>query len=827
MKKIPLKGIIAIAAFFVLFAVIAVFSGIYTDYIELREVGANFTDVFWRDFNVNAVTMSIAFLIFFTLILSNLLVIRGNLLSVDPSFSYLKKAAPLVAVSFAVGIVSADYARRMIADAFLPFLTSEWFNLGDPIFHQDVGYYVFQRPFYIAITNTLLSFGVFFVIFTAIVYIVLYARFDFYNLKRLLKEKGIVAHQITSVVVYFLLKAASYRFQSENILYDANKEFVGGSYIGINVWIPFYRILPALLIIIVVMTIIFTLNSKYLQALMTVLVYPIALVVVALIAQTTQTLVVAPDEFAVEAAYLQKNIDFTRAAYGLDKVARYDFKADYNLTGQDIMDNPGTINNIRLIDYSQTVKVANQIQSIRGYYQFTDTDIVPYELDGSLTAVAVSARELTTDRLDESAKNYINTKMKYTHGMGAVMNPISRVTEQGQPYFIIRDIPPRSIEGAPVIEEPRIYYGESMKDYVIVNTRDKELDEIETAGYSYKGGAGIRLNFLNRLVYALKHGDFKLLISDQISANSRLLLNRSVLERVKMAAPFLTFDSDIYLLIDGAGKLQWVVDGYTTSAWFPYSQYSGEVNYIRNSVKAVVDAYEGTVRFYVTDNDDPIIRSYRRIYPTLFAPSDFPADLAAHTRYPETIFKIQAEMLKKYHLDNSADFYQKRGIWAVAREKGEGDKFVNVEPYYNLMKVIGGEKEELVLMQPYTLVNKDNMVSWLAARCGGGNYGQLVCYDFSQEENVYGSYQIENRIDNDPAISQDLTLWSQGGSSVVRGNLLVIPVKNSILYVEPIYISSGSDYGQLPEVKRIVLAYGEKVVAKPTLDEALRAMFGV
>lgn len=824
MKKIPLKRIVAIAIFLVLFTLIVVFSGVYTDYIELREIGENFTEVFWRDFNVNAITMMIAFLVFFMLVLSNLLIIRNNLISLNSAFSYLKKVFPLVIISVFVGIIFADMARRHIAHTFLPFLTSEWFNLGDPIFHQDVGYYIFQRPFYNAVINILLSFGVFFMFFTALTYFVLYSKYDFYNVKNLMKVKGVIVHQIASVVIYFLIKATSYRYQSENILFEANKEYVGGNYIDIHVWIQFYRVLPILLIVIIILTIIFTLNSKYLYSVMTVMAYPIAVVIVMLVAQVMYALVVSHDEFSVESEYIQNNINFTRAAYGLNNTVVHDFNVEYNLTDKDVMNNLGTINNIRLIDYNQTLGVANQIQSLRNYYHFINTDIVPYEIDGRLTAVAVSARELAADRLEDSAKNYINTKMRYTHGMGLVMNSVNRVTEQGQPYFTIRDIPPRSLDGTPVVKEPRIYFGENMRGYVIVGTRDEEYDEIETGGYTYSGSAGIQLTFLNRLIYAMKHGDFKLLLSDQISMESKLLTNRIVLERVKMAAPFLTFDDNIYLLIDNKGRLKWIVDGYTTSKWFPYSQYSGDINYIRNSVKAVVDAYDGTVKFYVTDEDDPIIQSFQRIYPTLFEQTGFPQDLARHMRYPGKIFKMQASLLKRYHIENASDFYARRDVWASSREKYEGNNYINVDPYYNIMKIIGEDKEEFVLMQPFTPMNRDNMVAWLAARSGSENYGQLVVYNFKQNENVYGPYQIENKIDNDPIILQEL---SQLGDSVLRGNLIVVPVKNSILYVEPIYTVSVSNGGRIAEIKRVIVAYGEKVVIKPTLDEALNALFGV
>jgi len=803
------------------------FLGIYTDYMQLKEVGENFTKVFWTNFNVNTITQLVTFVMFFVLILVNCLIIRNNLVHIDSSFSYLKKLSPLLAVSGGVALMLSNSARQMVADKFLPFLTSEFFNLGDPIFHQDVGYYIFQRPFYISVVNIMLAFGIFLIIFTISSYAVLYARFDFYNMKQILKEKGIIIHLIASVIMYFLIKAVSYKFTAENILFKINKEFVGASYVDIKVWLPYYTIAPILLILVVVATIIFLLNSKLKAAIITVAVYPASIIIATMVAGAMQATVVEPNVVAVESQYLQDNIKYTRMAFNLEKIVQNDFKVEYNLTGEKIMNNLGTVNNIRLTDFAQTLKVANQLQGIRNYYQFIDADIVPYNIDGKQTAVFVAAREMNKEKLDESAKNYINDKMKYTHGMGIVMNPVNRITDQGQPYFVIKDVPPRSIEGAPAITQPRIYFGQQTDDYVIVNTRDKELDEIETAGFSYDGQAGIKLDFINRLIYSMRFGDFKMLVSDQISSDSKLLLNRNVQQRIKKAAPFLSFDQSATILVDGEGKLKWVVDGYTSSQWFPYSQYNDNFNYIRNPVKAVIDAYDGSVKFYIIDRGDPIIRSFERIYPTLFEKDEYPQDLASHIRYPETLFKVQAEILKKYHITDPNDFYQKRGMWAVSKEKYEGDKLREVLPYYSIMKLAGSDKEELVIMLPFTLFERDNMVAWLAARCSKENYGQLVAYNFKQDENVYGTNQIENRIDTDPVISQELALWGQGGSSVIRGNILVIPIENSILYVEPVYISSGKDEAALPEIKRIIVAYNDKVVSRPTLDEAIKALFGV
>lgn len=827
MFKIPLKKAAAVATLAVFAAVILVFSGVYTDYIELLEIGENFTDAFWQNLKVSTVTFLLSFTVFFVVIFINFYFARKNLMHMNLSFLYLRKNMPFIMISAGFAAILALVFRERIANSFLPFLTSEWFDMSDPIFGKDVGYYVFQRPFYIAFIEALLAFSIFLMAITALTYFSLYARYDFYEVKKLLREKGILAHQITTIIIYFLIKAFSYKYQAESILYDANNSFVGGNYIDIKIWIPFYGILPVLLLVIVGLVVYFTLKVKIIPAFFSVSLYPIAMLAVTLVAQITQTVVVEPDEFAIESVYMQHNIDFTRAAYGIGQVQEHDFYVENNLTGADIMKNLDTINNIRLIDYNQTIKAANQIQSVRNYYQFYGADVVPYEIGGELTAVSLSAREITTDRIEESAKNYINTKMKYTHGSGVVMNPVNRITEQGQPYFIIRDIPPRSLDGAPEVTQPRIYYGENMSSYVVVNTKDREIDDIAGGGYDYTGSSGIQLSWLSRIVYAAKLGDVKLLVSDQIDSKSKLLANRSVLSRVHMAAPFLNFDPDIYILIDGVGRLKWIVDGYTTSQWFPYAQYSGDINYIRNSVKAVVDAYDGTVKLYIVDESDPIVRSYRRIYPTLFEQTPFPKDLEKHLRYPKGIFKIQAEIMKRYHVGSAADFYGKQGVWTEPKEKYEGDKPVITEPYYNVIKLKGEDRAEFVLMQPYTYASKNNLVATLVARCRPGHYGNLVVYNFIQDEDIPGPFDIENRIDSDSSLSQEIAQWKSEKATVIRGNIITVPIKNSILYIEPIYTLSGGDYGEAAKVRRVVVAYGDKMVARPTLDEAIGALFGV
>ena len=826
MRKIPLKRIAASVVTAAAATAAAIFFSIYTDYIELHELGGGFTHMFWQNLKVSTVTGAISFALFFVLIFLNLMLTGKNLMRMDEAFLRLKRRTPFALVSAALALVAAFLFRGGIASSFLPFLTGERFSLADPIFGSDVGYYVFQRPFYVAVTEGMAAFCVFLMMLTAASYFILYARHDFYGMKRLANEKGVVVHLLGTVIFYLLIRAAAYRFRAEEVLFSANGSFAGGSYVDVNVMVPFYKALPVLIFIIAGLTAVFAMRMKRLLALVSLALYPAAMLAITLTAQIAHTMVVEPNELVLEQTYLQCSMDFTRAAYGLADVKVYDFEVRNDLTAKDITQNFDTIDNIRLIDYGQVVKSANQIQSSRNYYRFVNADIVPYQIDGRLTAVALSAREITTAGMDITAKNYINSKMKYTHGAGVVMSSVNNVTDQGQPYFIIRDLPARALDGAPAITQPRIYFGEQMEDYVLVNTSGMEIDDIDSGSYDYSGSAGIRMTPFNRLVYAVKMGDFKLLASDQLTPQSRMLTNRNVLSRVQMAAPFLNFDEDVYIIIDDAGRLKWIADGYTTSEWFPYSQYSGGINYIRNSVKAVVDAYDGSVKLYITDDGDPIIKSYERIYPTLFEPARLPADLARHLRYPQKVFKIQSEIMKQYHTASVSELYEKRKVLVDSKEKYDSEKTVSVSPYYTVIKLNDSDKPEFVLMQPYTR-SGGGMAGWFAMLCSPDNYGKPVYYNLENSEAIPGPYDIDVRIDNDTVISQEIAAWKRDNYTVTRGNMMLVPIRNSILYVKPIYVSSDTEYGKLPEVRRVVVAYGDKIVSKSTLDEALKSLFGV
>ncbi len=827
-KKNFTGWLVTILTIFSLLLVIGLIFGILTEYLQIKEIGDKYTSVFWTNFNVKIATQIFSLIIVFAVILISTLVLRKTLLSMSQNVFFLKKKLPIVLITFIISFFVSSLIRESFYNRFLLFANSISFHQADPIFNQDLGYYIFQRPFLMILIESFSLVWLIQIIYVLALYVVLYISTGTRTVRDLINEKGIVIHNIFNIVIYFLIKAGTYKFMSEEILYSTIGEVLGAGYTDVTVWLSYYKVAPILLIFIVSLTIFFVLRGKIKQAVVSVAIFPITWIVVLLASAVVQGLVVSPNEAAVEEPYLNHNINYTRNAYHLNDIIEEEFPVSNNLTLEDIAQNSQTINNIRITDYPATLTILNQLQGIRNYYRFEDTDVATYDINGTPTAVFAGVRELNKENLPDGTKTYINMKQRYTHGFGLVMNPVNQITAQGHPVFTIKNIPPKSIEGAPEIAQPRIYFGELTNDYVIVNSKIKELDYSEgqeDVEFSYDGKAGIKLGFLNRLIFAINYGDIRLLVSSSITSDSKLMLNRNIIERVRRVAPFLTYDPDPYIVITDEGRLKWVVDVYTTSEYYPYSQPYRGINYVRNSAKAIVDAYDGSVEFYITDETDPIINVYNDIYPKLFNTDSLPTDIAKHIRYPQLMFKIQAEIFKRYHMTNPMAFYYNTDYWNISKEKYRG-QIKDVEPYYNLMKLpkVEGD-EELVLMIPYTLTNKDNMVAWLAVRSEGDQYGKMVLYKFPKGINVYGTMQIENRIDQEPDISREMTLWDQGGSAVIRGNLLVIPVNNSILYVEPVYITADNE-SSLPEMKRVVVAYGEQIVMERTLDDALKAIFG-
>ena len=555
---------------------------------------------------------------------------------------------------------------------------------------------------------------------------------------------------------------------------------------------------------------------------------------------------VDPNEFAKEREYIVKNIDFTRRGYGIGEIRNTFHQTEGEVTAELLSSNIKTIENIRLWDYRPLTSVYKQIQLIRPYYDFKDADVDRYTIDGEYRQVLLAAREVAPEKLDESAQTWINSKLYYTHGIGIAMSPVTEFTPEGRPVFFAKDIPangeiPIASPARPelpdlTVENPRIYYGENTLDYVIVNTNTEELDYQTSDGVlaktRYEGVGGVPVgSFWRKLVYAWEMRDINILISSELNSKSRIQYRRTIQERVSTVAPFLSLDGDPYI-VAAEGGLYWVQDAYTTSSNMPYSDpvlnsaFSGDYNYVRNSIKVIVDAFDGGIDFYIWDKDDPVAETYGRIFPDLFTDREkMPESLQEHIRYPQGLFSVQAEKYIKYHMDDPEHFYGNEDLWAIPQEKfGQGESLQVVEPYYVIMKLPGEESEEFVLLMPYTPNDRPNMVGWLAARSDGEHYGKLVAYNFPKDRQVDGPEQVEARIDNDQDISAWFTLRCSEGSTCIRGNLLVIPVGNSLLYAEPVYIQA--EGVSFPELKKVILATSDKVVMADSLEEALQSLTG-
>lgn len=823
-KKLVLFGCLAVALVLLYY-----FGKGYFEYVKVKEVGEQYVSVFFKNLITAATVRAISLVTVFLSVFTSILFLRRNLARLNIERGLFDSLGTSLVLSVVAAVFLSGFLSNGISDKFLIFSSPQWFGKTDPVFGKDIGYYVFQRPFVAAVVDAAFSLSLFVTGFTLLAYWFFGAVFSDYSGKQMLSVKSVAVHNYVNIGIILAINCVSYVLKAEGILYDRFGELSGAGFTAKTVWLTYYKVAPVLLIGIIITAGVFLAKGRTAVTIKTLLVFPAFWLATMLVSMGVQGIVVSPNEVIREQENIAANIEYTQAAYGIDGISEVEFDVKNDLTAPQLSNHKEITDNIRILDLSANLTVLNQIQGIRNYYRFNETDIVPYNIDGIKTAVAITPREITKENLSDSADTYINRKLRYTHGFGVTMNVLNEVTAQGQPQFLIKDIPPKSEEGIQEIKQPRIYYGELTNDYVIVgNKKYKELDYSagqEDIEFSYDGKGGLPLNFLNRALFAVKYGDIRLLISDLFSPESRILINRNVIDRLVSVAPFLNYDSDPYMVIDRDGSLKWVVDAYTTTSYYPYSQSYGSFNYIRNSVKAVVDAYNGDVTLYIVDKNDPIVRNYSEIYPKLFSKDELPEGIRAHMKYPEYLFRVQSEVYGKYHISNPTTFYNKNDMWAIAKERyGNVTEPKELAPYYNMMKLEGRDEEELLLTIPFTLANKDNMVAWFAVCNEWDSYGRLQVYKFPKDINVYGPMQIENRINSDMNISKELNLWSQGGSKVIRGNMIVVPIDNSILYVEPIYIAS-SNQSTLPELKQVVVAYDEKIVMESSLESALYALF--
>lgn len=710
-------------------------------------------------------------------------------------------------------------------ETILKFLNATPFGHADPIFNKDIGFYVFSLPFYNAVSQFLRSVVILCALLTAATYIIEGALVV--TNRGIKMAESVKNHLVLLAGVLCLLVAVYFQLNIYNLLQMERTVAPGPGYADLHAYLPILRLLPFVAVASALLCWmgLFQRNARWAMG-------GVALLVLGSVGANvargiTQRLFVAPNEIVKETPYIKHAIEYTRKAYGIDHIQELEFDPNENLSQQGLRRNAATINNIRLWDHAPLLRTYSQLQEIRTYYEFMDVDNDRYKINGELRQVMLSPRELNPDSLP--SRIWINEHLTYTHGYGLTLGPVNKISPEGLPEFFIKDIPPQATDGFRVTR-PEIYFGEAGGSYVIVNTKSKEFDYPsgdENIYTQYAGSGGVPVSgLIRKLLFALRFKEPKILLSSDFTPESKILYFRNIQERLRKAAPFLRFDQDPYLVISKEGRLFWMVDAYTVTDQYPYSaSLRGVGNYIRNSVKAVVDAYHGSVDLYVADESDPIIQTYRKIFPNVLKTIDkMPEDLREHIRYPQDLFSIQAYMYATYHMTDPQVFYNKEDLWKIPERTAGGTSKQRMEPYYTVTKLASiGEKEEFILMAPFTPARKENMIAWLAARCDAPNYGKLLVYNFPKQKLVYGPQQIDSRINQDAVISQQLTLWNQGGSQVIRGSLLVIPVESSLLYVQPLYLEAAR--GGLPELKRVIVAYGNAIVMEETLEDALQRIF--
>ncbi len=708
----------------------------------------------------------------------------------------------------------------------------------DPVFGKPLAFYLFSLPVYDLLSSWALVLS-FVVLCATIVFVLLSAP------QNLLKTAGPETSRrgwtLTSIALALFLSVFAWRTYLSRfpLLWQDHQIFTGVNYTEANYLLRALTFVAIALLLAAVLALLNAFTKRSLRLLLLALAIPVAVYVIGvyLVPAYVNSFIVKPNELGREGPYIERNITWTRRAFGLEQVELRDFDVDSAITSNDLTANAATLDNIRLWDWHALKDTLKQIQAIRTYYDFSDVDVDRYRVD-TVRQMMVAARELDLSKLPDVSRNWINEKLIYTHGYGVTVNTANGFTPEGMPRFIVSDMPVQSNSPAIKVTRPEIYFGQDTDTDVYVKTRQKEFDypQGEQNTYTnYEGSGGIPIGGrLRRLLLAWALGDVaKLPFSDDVTADSRVLIHRNIRELVNGIAPFLIYDNDPYIVVSNEGRLFWMIDAFTESATYPYSRHhdvaGNDVNYIRNSVKVVIDAYNGTATFYVFDNADPLIATYRATFPTLFKDaSQMPADLRAHVRYPETLIRVQGEVYGLYHTQNSRVFFQREDVWNVAQQvtgENQARKPVPIDPYFVLMQLPGEQAEnEFVLILPFTPAGRNNLIGWMAGRCDGDNYGKLLIYNFPKSRLTDGPLQIEARIDQNSDLSSQFTLWNQQGSHVLRGHLLVIPIGRSLLYVEPIYLKAESS--PMPELRLVVLASQDRLGYGKTFEDAKRSIFG-
>ena len=823
----------------ILLIVLSVLKGFYVDLLWFDSVG--YDSVFWKSITAKTLLFLVGLFISILVLGTNIWLAR-KLSPQGPEQSFIEE----IDVSALRKVVSVILiaATLLLAVIFGSVAGSSWQTIlawingidfagrTDPQFGRNISFYMFQLPAYQMIQGWFLSLVVMSVLGSVAVYGLSISLQGF----QLQITRGMRIHLSVLVgLIFILISIGTYLSIFELVLSEGGIIF-GATYTDINAVLPARYVVVALALFAGLVTIAngFLSNNGYKLPLFAFSIWVIAGIVGgAIYPNFVQSFQVAPNEREREVSYIQRNIEATRYAYGLDEITNNDFPAEQSVTIEAIEANPKTLDNIRLLDPRPLRDTFNQVQAIRQFYEFTDVDVDRYVVNGEPRQVMLSAREL--DISGAQQRNWTQERLQLTHGFGAVVAPVNKVIDEGLPDFITKDIPPASEEIELSIEGSRLYFGEITDQYVIVNSNEVEFDYPLGEGNaetSYEADRGIKLSsFGRKLALAWDLGDTNILISSQINSDSRLLLHRNIKDRISQVAPFLILDRDPYIVIID-GQLKWIQSAYTTSNRYPYSQPRGNVNYIRDSVKIVVDAVTGDMTFYLIDEEDPVAGTWAKIFPDLFTPNaSMPSSIREHLRYPLDMFSLQSNLYLRYHITDPNVFFIGEDFWNIPTERFFQQE-QPVEPYYVLMTLpqveqvdnVTQENLEFSLIMPFTPRNRQNTVAWLAGRSDGADYGSLVAYRFPTDDLVFGPAQIEARIDQNPGISQQITLWDQAGSEVIRGNLLMIPIGQSFLFVEPIYLQA--DTSRLPELVRVVVANGNAIAMERTFEEALDVVLG-
>ncbi|SFB46161.1 UPF0182 family protein [Clostridium frigidicarnis] len=743
----------------------------------------------------------------------------------------------------AVSFILAYSTAMRYWSTILQFSNSKNFDVKDYIFNKDVSFYIFKLPLIQSILNTLIIFVIVLIVITFIFYGLFLVKDNISSIE-FTDHKSKVKHlkgKLTNLAgrqlaVLFLIGlifiALNFVLKTYYLVYSPRGIAFGASYTDVKVTLLFYRVIA---IICLCMAIIVFLNVR--KHNFKPVFISIALVVILLVAENltslgVQRFIVKANEMELEKPYLNYNIEMTRKGFNVENIESRDFDVKNDLTKNGLKDNKDIFENLKINSVSPTLSFYNQVQVIRYYYNFNDIDVDRYNINGNYNQVFIAPREINIDAIEPNT--WINKHLKYTHGYGVVMNKVNSVSEQGQPNFIMKDIPVENNTNIE-IENPRIYFGENTDYYAITNTKTDEFDAPkggENQTNRYDGKDGVKLNFANKVLFALKEKDINILLSNDITSDSKLIMRRNIMERVESIAPFLKYDTDPYTVINN-GKLYWIIDAYTTSNKYPFSEPYNGINYMRNSVKVIVDAYDGTTDFYVVDNTDPIIKCYEDIFNGLFKDvSEMPKGFKEHFKYPQEMFSLQSKVLEKYHMTDPYIFFNGEDLWQISKNglnltdsETKDDEQKNNEVPYVVTRLPGEDKTEMVMLNYFNMRSKQNMVSIFAAKMDGDDYGKLILYKFPPQKTIYSPMLFNNTIRQDDYISKEIKLWQSNNSDVILGETIIIPIQNSLLYIEPLYIVANNSSG-IPEMKRVIMYNGNKVVIEENIEKAIESLFG-